>query len=379
MTYLQLQGLVNHLANLRNVVNAIVYPDADKETLKQEIIAITDQIVRVNIFVSFAPFQPDEYINYVMVLITWLDEIRLSHAYRLDDEMSYCITTLIQKWDSNYDQKIVVFTLGDYSVHKIKGNVNTHRIDFLLTLSQRTGVNLTKEPVFIRVPDEFKDHILANVVLFHEVGHIIDKINYVSEMVFNEIFPVLQRKRRCKLKREFFPRYEGKDINAIPEADVIVMSHIEEYIADVFGAQYAHEHILCYLSYLAAKSPNRDSKDHPSPNCRQAMVSSFIRRCGGRRVDNPLLDYIIHYLPNLSLVHSPYTEQDLIAPTLQFADENGMFGCFSKTWEIVLGNAKLAGIKREGKADYMRVLATQQYIDYNSNLRRAIGELKNRH
>ena len=381
MTYAELQARVNQMRTYRREVVALTFGNQDKETFKTELVAITDSLLGVNFMHThdFSPFQPDQYISYVEFVSEWLKQFRDSHAYRLNAEMSFCIERLIEKWDLQHTQKIVVFTLGEYAVHKVKRGVNTKQIDFLLGLSQTTGVQLTKEPIFILVPDEFKNFMLANVALFHEVGHFVDRDNSISDLVFTDIYPLLLSKRRSKLKRECFPRYEGKDIAAIADAETLVKSHIEEYIADVFGAQYAYEYVLCYLAYLSAKSTNRDGRNHPSYNSRRNFVSAFLRKSEGKRVNNQLLDAILKYLPNLTTVDSNFTVEELLAPDLQFADVEQLFGSFALPWMRIIQAAKENHIKRENKADYMQVIALQQYGDFDTNLKRATHELMGRH
>lgn len=217
MTYVELQAKVSQMQTYRNQVAALAFGNSDQETFKNELIAITDSLLGVDFMRTgrFDPFTPNLYISYVGFITEWLWQLRDAHAYRLNDEMKFCIEKLIERWDLQHTQKIVVFTLGDCPVHKVKRNVNTHQIDYLLDLSRTTGVQLTKEPIFIRVPDEFKDHILANVSLFHEVGHFVDRDNFITDMVFSDVYALLQAKRRSKFKREYFPRFEGKDINTI--------------------------------------------------------------------------------------------------------------------------------------------------------------------
>ena len=380
MTYIELQAKVAYMRVLRDQVALLAFGNAEKDTFKNELVAITDRLLSIDFMRTrtFTPFQPDQYILYVGFITEWLWQLCDSHAYRLNGEMSWCIEKLIERWDLQHTQKIVVFTLGQFAVHKVKRNVNTRQIDFLLDLSRSTGVPLTKEPIFIRVPDEFKDHSLANVALFHEVGHFVDRDNFITDLVFTDVYALLRAKKRSKFKREYFPRYEGKNVDEISDAKTVVWSHIEEFIADVFGAQYVHEHILCYVSFLEAKSSNRDSKDHPSLNSRRNLVSAFLRRSAGRQVNSPLLDAIQLYLPNLARVDSPLTEDTLLDPGLRFTDNEEMFSCFTLPWTSVLNEAKNSHLKRESKADYIQVLAIQKYQDFDNNIKSAIHELMNR-
>ena len=378
MTESEIVQCVADLGTLRGQVDIISFANADKEIFRGELIAIADRLLAVNAPADYAPFMEEDFASYIIVCRDWLKQLIDSNAYRLNEEMSYCVMKTIEQWDLQQAQRIVIFTLGDFSVQKIKRNVNTQRIDYLLTMSQNTGVNLTKEPVFIKVPELFKNHILTNIPLFHEIGHYIDRDNSISERVLSEILPFLQSRSNLRLKREFFPDYEGVDLNTVPDINIVLLSHIEEYIADVFGAQYSREYILCYASFLEAKNPNRSSKDHPSLNCRKRFVDSFLNFSQNGNISNRLLDVILKYIPSLRVHSSPFGEADLLDPDLKFADNDQMLSSLSMPWRYILREAIRNGIKREGVASYHKILALQIFNSFDSNIRKAVNEFMNR-
>ncbi len=373
-----LNDWVNNLRAYRNTVNALSFSEADKKVFKKEIVLIADTLLSVNYHISFSPYLPDEFVGYVQQITIWLEKLNDSYNYRLNEEMTFCIKELIAKWDSHNAARLVIFTLGDYSVQKAKRNRVSNNIDELLTISKRTGIPITKEPVFIQVPDEFKDHIVANVVLFHEVGHFVDRDNYVTDLVYDEILPELNKNNTSRFRREWFPRFNGVDISTVSDAVVIIKNYIGEYIADVFGAQYAGEHILCYLSFLMAKSSNDDTKKHPSLNCRKKMVESFLYYCKNGKANNLLLASIINYIPGLATVSCPFSEAQLLDPNLCFADSEQMFNSFISLWNYVMRETKRQHIKKAGAKSYSQVLDLPYYKKLDKNIKRAINELKNR-
>lgn len=189
MTYAELGIEVDKLRLLRAQVAVITFFDADKETFRTELIAIADALIAVNFRVSFNPFLPDEYITSVVNIKCWLSELLDSNAYRLCPEMSYCIEKMIERWNKQGQPRNVVFTLGDFAIRKYKRDIVSKQIPFLYSLQLRTGITLTKEPVFIFVPDQFKDDLLSCVLLFHEVGHFVVHDNFLIDMVYTDILP----------------------------------------------------------------------------------------------------------------------------------------------------------------------------------------------
>jgi len=378
MTEAELTAKVAEVRSLRDRVAGLNFGNQDKDIFKGELIAIADNLLAVDIQNGFAPYSKEQYESYIGLTAEWLVQLHNAFDYRLNPEMAFCIEQLVERWNLQQNQKRVIFTLGDFAVQKIKRNVNTQRIDYLLDMSQITGVPLSCEPVFIRVPDEFKEHILANTPLLHEVGHFVDRDNCVSDMVYDDIMPKLVARKSLKLKQNYFPRYEGVDIKTIAESPVVVKSHIEEYVADVFGAQFAGANILYYLSYLQSKNPNEDAKDHPSLNCRKRLVNSFLEYGRTGRTSDIFLDSITRALNALNVTMCPFTEAQLLDVNMQLADTEQMFTIFGTSWNLVDREARRNRIPKARKANYMQVLNLPYYQRLDANLKRAIRDLMGR-
>lgn len=370
MTYGELASRLNNLRNLQSQASTITFNHADRDIFNEEVLKVTEQILAVDIKISFKPFLPDEYVLAVDVVTTWLTCLINSNAYRLNKEMSYCIEQMIDQFNTHTKKRCVVFTVGNYGLISIKHKVY---VDALNILSQRTGVEIAKEPVFVRVPDETKDLMICNQVLFHEVGHFVEQDNDIADAVYKELEDQLS-KPGSRIIKNFFPRLIGVNIKSDAKTKETIHYYIGEYIADVFGAQFAHEHILCYLSYLKAKTPNMDDDEHPSYLCRYNMVKDFI--AGEKR--NYLLNAIFQYMPLLSVVQCPFSDAELKNPNIQFTDLNQLFGSFAACWEIIIKEAERCHIQKESEDNYREILALPIYKELDNNLKRATNDLMNR-
>lgn len=80
-------------------------------------------------------------------------------------------------------------------------------------------VQLTYEPVFIRVPDSFKEQMLTNVPFFHEVGHFVDRDNSISDIVYDMIEPELKKSKTSRFLREHFPRFVNVELEGNSDAE----------------------------------------------------------------------------------------------------------------------------------------------------------------
>lgn len=382
MTTPELIAKVGNLQTLRDEVSAISFQnEPERETFRLELIRIADNLLAVNYQVDYTPYTEEEFIMFVQLASDWLEELKNSNAHRLNAAMQKYIVSLIKHWNFRLGTRLVVFTLGDFAMHKVGRNSITNKIEPLLTLAQRTGVQLTYEPVFVLVPDYYKNMALANTPLLHEVGHFVERDNSLAIRVFHQIKHLLEGNNnlRSKFRRDHFPRFLGvnlgNDLRANPEA-TIILAHIEEFIADIFGAQYAHEYIYTFLKCKEAKHPNADSKDHPSMNRRIFMVTEFLNYCQRGRTSDPLLQAIINvFTPHrpLSLIHSPFTEADYVNGNLPIADEQQMFSLFAAPWKFIIREGKRTHIPLNTEAGYQSLCNLPIYRQIDNNIINAIN------
>ena len=153
----------------------------------------------------------------------------------------------------------------------------------------------------------------------------------------------------------------GEEIESIAESQVVVKRHIEEYLADLFGAQFAGENILFYLSYLLSKRPNDDSKDHPSLNSRKKLIKSFIEYGKNGRTSDVFLKSIIRALNGLNITACSFTETQLLEANFQFADTDQMYMVFGTSWSLVDREVKRNGIEKVGRVNYIQVFYLPYY------------------
>lgn len=376
MTQQELDSKVVQLQTARDEVAAISFVNSvARETFRGELINIADNILSVNYHLSYLPYTEEEFILFVDLSTDWLTELKYSDVDRLNPQMSFYITSLIKEWNFHPGTRLVVFTLGNFAAHKVGRNRVTDKIETLITLSYRTGVQLTYEPVFILVPDYYKNMVLANTPLLHEVGHFVERDNSLPLRVFDQIKDLLKNNKTSKFRREHFPRFVGidlgPDLKSVPDAISIILAHIAEYIADIFGAQYAHEHIYTYIKCKEAKNPNLDSKSHPSLNRRIFMVTQFLDYCKRGRTADPLLQAIIDVfapLRPLSLIQSPYTEADYTNGNLPIVDIHQMFSLFSAPWTFIMREAKRNKIACNTEAGYQTICGLPIYNTIDRNI-----------
>ena len=379
MTRDELKVKIEALRLLKDEVQAINFGDADKDTFRNELVELSNRVVADAIPTVLEEFRQNETI--VLIVSQWCELLKESDGYCLCEEMSFCIVQLISKWDKKANEKFVVFTLGDYAINKLKRNKLSKLFDVLIVVSIKYQVVFTKEPIFIRVPDEFKDGILSNIVLFHEVGHFVDFDNAISEYVSDDIENEINGKPSARILRDYFPSFFNKPYDATTKGKIAV--YVSEYVADVFGCIYAGSHILNYLSYLEGNTPNRESETHPSYLCRKKMEDSFIAYCKNGNTKDNLLGYILNAINNIfntsiDIVDSNKKEDDFLGGSYTITDVDDMFTLFIKPWDMILRERTNKKLGRVSKEEYRKLMDMDLYKTLDESIRLSIHELMNR-
>jgi hypothetical protein len=123
---------------------------------------------------------------------------------------------------------------------------------------------------------------LANVVLYHELGHFIDTHYSISETVLDSIDNSLKSGQFSSDDLQDFERFfpylfssgilSGINSGYRP----IILSHLREYFADLFAAQYIGNCAGYYLEYLSGPNSSVISPTHPATNNRLRMIQVFL-------------------------------------------------------------------------------------------------------
>ena len=348
------------LQDYKTRVSSIVFPDIDRETFKKELIAVADKLLSINYSVGYAPFSKDEFVYYLLLIKNWLIKLLGSYNFSICDEMSFCVKAIIEAWDPTITSRLVIFTEGDYSILKERKDKISQVFPTLIILSYRTGVTF-------------------NVILFHEIGHYVDYDNSISEVVFDALWTELSTKATSRIKRQWFPPTDRIDLSKNPDYESLIKNYIGEYVADIFGAQYAHDEILTYLSFIKAKHSRDSCNTHPSLFSRKEMVKEYLSYCETGTTKDVLLDAIVSSFPTIpKLIGKIEPEDKLLDLSLSFNDLDQMLSVFPVAWHVLNRESKKAGIKKNSIADYEKIIDLQYYKDADANIKRAIKALSNK-
>jgi len=180
-------------------------------------------------------------------------------------EIVYCLEKVLKDWKC-LENNIVVTTLSN-DIHGYYFNPTLSLFQpYHDIIKANYGVEFKDRLIQISLPKYLVHDYLANVVLYHEIGHYVDEKYKISEAIV-----------QTKLLAGEIKMTEKE----------VYLSHYMEYFADLFSAQYIGDSSNYYLNYIAHK--NSDSYTHPATDKRISVVEEFL---SGVYKDKFLIDLV---------------------------------------------------------------------------------------
>lgn len=146
-------------------------------------------------------------------------------------------------------------------------------------------VKFEEKLVQINVPKSTSKDYLANVVLYHELGHFIEKKFEITRVIYSEILDKLTNgsipigSSEYQEVTKYFPYLidsnNVKSLKANHHPFNIFSSHVNEYFCDLFASQYIDDCLAHYLNYITQGNIDY-SYSHPSTKNRIEFVHSFV-------------------------------------------------------------------------------------------------------
>lgn len=233
---------------------------------------------------NFSAFSVQEAIERSLVIdfsfhsITFLNGSTLT---QIPFEIIKCLEEALKDWVDEHEDFIIVTSLvkgiSDFSFD----TTLTFRNELYEVIEKNYGIIFESRLIQINVPEILTRDYLANVVLYHELGHFIDRKYRISEILTNTLL-IHDKKgtlhpELLKELKEYFPFLEKE---TIANSSQILDYHFAEYFCDLFAAQYVDKTLGSYLLYLT-----KGSKDwhfsHPSTTNRIKLIDHFLNKRQG--------------------------------------------------------------------------------------------------
>ena len=169
-------------------------------------------------------------------------------------ELFFCLSLVLKEWLADHENYILTTSLS--------GQLNSYGFDpinegYLATLNTfvdyKFGMQFETRLVHFVMPEALAKDFLANVAMYHEIGHFVEERFQIIEKIFEQ---------ESGLKTMHEDELEqAKD-------------HYREYFCDLFAAQYTGSTCSDYVDYISYKDGPSDT--HPSTDERTRVVYNFL-------------------------------------------------------------------------------------------------------
>ena len=199
-------------------------------------------------------------------------------------ELVKCLEKALEDWiDKDSSYIIVTSLVGDMLGFSFEPRLAFDE-EIYRIIKSVCNVSFSDRLIQINLPKSLARDYLANVVLYHELGHFIDLRFQLSSALSTDLLQglVSQKLNSSEIGdlQKYFPyisdlssqKYSDQNIRQIYN---LLKVHLAEYFCDLFASQYIGDCSGHYLKYLTGR--NNASLSHPSTESRNDIVNQFLR------------------------------------------------------------------------------------------------------
>lgn len=200
-------------------------------------------------------------------------------------EIVHCLKVALDDWIDSGDKYIIVTSfVNDINAFSFDPSLATNN-KFYDLVKLNYNILFKAKLIQINIPTFLSRDYLANVVLYHELGHFINLKDSITEALYDEM--LLDYIRNDIKGRDlvdflkYFPYLsslpEVKALYIKNEPINILKMHLAEYYCDLFASQYIGNTLSSYLSYITFNQADYVFT-HPSTLNRVELVDHFLSK-----------------------------------------------------------------------------------------------------
>jgi hypothetical protein len=202
-------------------------------------------------------------------------------------EIVECLKHSLSEWIDDSDSYIIVTSLvNNLSAFSFDPTLVVNHVMLYGLIETVYGVKFDHKLIQINIPRFLVKDYLANVVLYHELGHFVDNSWRITAILSKKILDAFNARSLAQDEGEnilnFFPFLAHDSVS--PNARQLFQRHLAEYFCDLFASQYIGESSNYYLDYIT-KGQAQFTLYHPSTVHRIKVVEDFLNKVPNYLVD----------------------------------------------------------------------------------------------
>ena len=210
----------------------------------------------------------------------WAAALDCKNGYTLSRETRGLLDNLCKFWIPDYNSYIFAATDGDFAVNR---NGSDWKV-LAESIKRAYNVDMPYYLVTFFIPKHLKDDYLFIGTVYHEFGHFYVEYNNLPDAVAQKVKDEIDDGKPFagELLSVWFEAIElAKDSVGnidVKKRDAIIDSQTEEYMADLFGAQYLGVHLTAHIESNRQGRMDVKSETHPTPIRRNQLIAEFYER-----------------------------------------------------------------------------------------------------
>lgn len=315
---------------------------------------------------------------YVIFFVTKsLEFLNNSTTSQIPFEIVAVLEKALNDWSST-DEYIIVTSLVN-SMNGFSFDNSLMFFEFIYKdIELLYNEKFDKKLVQINVPLITSRDYLASVVLYHELGHFIDRKFEITRVIYIELLDAIINKSIDSAELveifKYFPYLADANTVGYFKHNYapfnLLAAHIAEYFCDLFACQYVGICLNQYLEYITLKQKDY-SATHPSTINRVDFVTQFLNTTGNKfldRVKSTTLNITKKPIINRYKEITTDNFYKLIPYDAKSAEE--LHGLFTYGWKVWMNDWK----EIEQKADLkFTIQSIRVYEIINNLIEKSIG------
>ena len=303
---------------------------------------LDDTQIQQRFYIIFFVFKSLEFLNH-------------SKTATIPFELVYVLELAMRDWAPEDEYLIVTSLINGMNEFSFDNSLTF--FDLVYTdIDLLCGVKFKHRLVQINLPQSTSRDYLANVVLYHELGHFVEKKHAITRVIYIELLKALKAGLPDADKNDlikYFPYLgEAANVDFLEKSyhpHNIFAMHISEYFCDLFASQYIGDCSNYYLEYITLNQPDYSST-HPSTTNRVVFINDHL----GNR-DGYVLKEFKRIIKSITKLDIEKRSKDFTSNNFEnlipaeVTDPQQLHSLFTYGWKVWLSNwetfAKMAGIE----------------------------------
>lgn len=298
---------------------------------QEDFSALDDTQINQRFYVIFFVFKSLEFLNH-------------STTSTIPFELVFVLELALKDWSPSDEYLIVTSLINGMNEFSFDNSLTFFDLVYQ-EIELLCGVKFKNRLVQINLPESTSRDYLANVVLYHELGHFVEKKYAITRVIYIELIAAIKaglNGAELNDLLKYFPYLKQQELvdwfdNNYSSQNLFAM-HISEYFCDLFASQYIKDCSNYYLEYITLNQGDY-SNTHPSTVNRIIFINEHLSNRPGYT-----LNQFTRIIKNITGIEVGYKAQDFTSDSFEklipvaINESKELHALFIYGWQTWLGD-----------------------------------------